>query len=206
MLAHPRRVSLLLMASLLGAAGLTACGNDDADSLPPPADPPATSDQSAEEISLTPEEEQAVEEAKSKFDEFMNAYVELALSGEGSDLERREPVLQHTLEPLASDVNRELLNNWQEERVFTGTLEWSFVDVIQVNLTEQVQEREIPTVWLSYCIDQTAWTLVDSNTDDPIEGPGGRHLSTIQVIKSDPLGSGAAWYVSEREDHRTQSC
>jgi hypothetical protein len=205
MLAHPRRVSLLLMASLLGAAGLTACGNDDADSLPPPADPPATSDQSAEEISLTPEEEQAVEEAKSKFDEFMNAYVDEAISGEPFDTPMGPVIggapLEHLEYPLVGEIQPEFVERFNNGYVADGELGWDFLRVEDIDLDRMVDDKNVPAVWLRYCIDATDWQIVESDSGEVVEQPGDREAAIFRAVWYDDDGGARAegWRIAERE-------
>jgi hypothetical protein len=207
MLAHPRRVSLLLMASLLGAAGLTACGNDDADSLPPPADPPATSDQSAEEISLTPEEEQAVEEAEEVFISFIDAYVEVMATNEvletdaGSVLGGR--ALQYLTSPLYGEVQQEIATNYQSGHINDGSLTATRLAVEDVNL----DQGDAPQVTLRYCFDETQWKIVDQESGETVSDPGNRYSSTIVVTFTiHGTSSSPSWLVSDRTDHLDEKC
>src|SRR5690606_11826880 len=97
MQAYPRRTPVVLLTAV--GLTLTACGSDRGDDLPPPpASAPASSQDPAETIALTPEEEQAVEEAQAKFDEFMEAYVYEATTGEPYDSGAGPVIGGHPLE------------------------------------------------------------------------------------------------------------
>lgn len=204
MLAHPRRTPLLLV-SLLAAAVLAACGNDGDDSLPPPADPPTSSDQSVEEISLTPEEEQAVEEAKAKFDEFMNAYVDEAITGEPFDTPMGPVIggapLEHAIPPLAQEIQKEFVERRNSLYVADGELHWSFLRVEDIDLGRMVDDKNVPAVWLRYCIDATGWQIVEAESGEVVEQPGDREAAIFRAVWYDDDGGARTegWLMAERE-------
>ena len=111
--AYPRRTPTVVLTTLGLTLALAACSNDSSDDLPPPPpSTPADTQTPAQTIELTPEEEQAVEEAKAKFDEFMEAYVYEATTGEPLDTGAGPVIGGHPLEhaefPLRQEIQIEL--------------------------------------------------------------------------------------------------
>lgn len=208
---HARNIhktALTIFATALAIVGAGGCA-DDSD-LPPAASPPATTTE-APGLDLTPAEQEAIDEARTTFDNFMNAYVEVAQTNEiqetaaGNVLGGR--ALDFLTSPLREDVQREVADNWQAGQVQEGILEWTFVEVASVDLERRVNDIKVPEVVVRYCIDATGWVLVDEASGTPTGEPGGRHVVTIrlsyQIRGTDP---GPSWQVAERDAHSDQSC
>jgi hypothetical protein len=79
------------------------------------------------------------------------------------------------------------------------------------------EEREIPAVWLQYCLDATEWQVVDSSDQPasldeppPYFRPGARHPVTVQVIyfDSSPVEprDNPRWMPNEWEHEEDESC
>jgi hypothetical protein len=207
--AYPRRTPTVFLTALGLTLALAACSNasgdsgDDPPSLPPSA--PAATQAPAQTIELTPEEEQAVEEAKAKFDEFMEAYVYEATTGEPLDTGAGPVIGGHPLEhaefPLRQEIQIELVENYDEGHVAKGDLRWTFLGVEDVDLDRMVNDKNVPAVWLRYCIDQTDWQMVNAETGDPVTEPGDRQIAVFRAIWYDDDGGArtARWLIAERE-------
>ncbi len=182
--AYPRRTPTVVLTTLGLTLALTACGNDSSDDLPPPPpSTPADTQTPAQTIELTPEEEQAVEEAKAKFDEFMEAYVHEATTGEPLDTGAGPVIGGHPLEhaefPLRQEIQAEFVEYYDEGQVAKGDLHWTFLGVEEIDLDRIVNDKNVPAVWLRYCIDQTDWQMVNAETRDPVTEPGDRQIAVI---------------------------
>ena len=204
MQAYPRRTPVVLLTAV--GLTLTACGSDRGDDLPPPpASAPASSQDPAETIALTPEEEQAVEEAQAKFDEFMNAYVHEATTGEPFDTPAGPVIGGHPLEhaefPLYQEVQAEFVEYYDEGHVAKGDLRWTFLGVEEVDLDLMVNDKNVPAVWLRYCIDQTDWQMINAETGDPVTEPGDRQIAVFEAIWYDDADGARAegWRIAERQ-------
>ncbi len=204
MQAYPRRTPVVLLTAV--GLTLTACGSDRGDDLPPPpASAPASSQDPAETIALTPEEEQAVEEAQAKFDEFMEAYVYEATTGEPLDTGAGPVIGGHPLEhaefPLRQEIQLEFVENYDEGHVAKGDLRWTFLGVEEVDLDRMVNDKNVPSVWLRYCVDHTDWHMVDAETGDPATEPGDRQVAVFEAIWYDDADGARAegWRIAERQ-------
>src|SRR5690606_29906928 len=135
---------------------------------PPPASAPASSQDPIETIALTPKEEQAVEEAQAKFDEFMNAYVHEATTGEPYDSGAGPVIGGHPLKyltiPLYQEIQAEFVEYYNAGQLAEGDLRWTFLGVKDVDLDRMVGDENVPAVWLQYCIDPSDWQMVDAET------------------------------------------
>jgi hypothetical protein len=187
---------------LATAAG---CG-EETGGLPPPASPPpGTPSGPTPGPSLSPAEQEAVDEARARFDEFMNAYVEVSTA----DLPTAETaedlfaqVDQHVGGgELSQDLRSEIVGRWGESHVLDGALEWDFVDVVEVDLDREVEGDSSPLVGLRYCVDASTWVSVDAATRTEVGQPGQRRLWSAAVVWSDDwFGQGiAGWRVRTRE-------
>jgi hypothetical protein len=197
------RLVTAVAAALAVAAGAGGCGSDDFDDLPPPRSPAATAPTSAPALQLTAEEQQAVDEIRTLFDDFMQAYVDLATSGETPDQEAMLPVLVRLEHPFRDEVNAELVGNYLAERRLAGTSNWQFVSVEEVDLEPEASGRHNPSVRLRYCIDATDWTTVDIDgggpaaDSEPVFAPA-IHLGTLRAVHFDRGGpDDPRWYLVE---------
>jgi hypothetical protein len=200
------------MAGLLVVCGAVACGEDGSDGLPPAPSPGASTPAAAPKPQLTPEEQQAVDEVRRLFDEFMQAYVDLATSGDPPSDNAMLLVLRFLDPPLYSSVNTELVDNYLGDRRMDGTLVWRFVGVSDIDLDRVVDDRDWPKVDLMYCIDATVWTPIDKVTADDVSGSpvfgSGTHLGTVRATYFDPFSSDDAnpqWYLGSW-DGELRSC
>lgn len=198
---------IALLATVIAlVSSATACGGGDTSDLPPPASPPPDSaGEQTPGLELSPAEQQAVDEARAKFDEFMNAYIEVSTA----DIPTPDTaealfaqVDQHVGGgKLSQDLRTEIIGRWGNEQILHGALEWSFVDVIDVDLGREVDGENSPQVNLHYCIDATALLQVDAEAEESVGQPGGRHLWTVAAVwSSDWFGQGIeGWRLRERE-------
>jgi hypothetical protein len=146
----------------------TGCGGGSTDDrLPPLRSPGVASPVATPTLQLTAEEQQAVEEVRAVFDEFMRAYVSLATSGDPPGDEAMRPVLQHLTSPLSQDINTELVDNYLADRRLDGKLTWSFVHAVEVDLERTVNDAPEPIVRLRFCVDARPWTTMDKATREP---------------------------------------
>lgn len=203
-----RRLSAVaVLTALLLPAG---CGDDGSD-LPPPASSPPTGSPTPE-LQLTPAEQQAVDEARAVFDEFMQTYIEVARTNEIHEVVEGQRllggrVLQHLASPLRREVQQEISDNWQNDRVMDGSVEWTFLGVVEVDLEQVVRDQVVPRITARYCIDATRWLLVDENTGEPVGDPGVRQNATVTFVYAargtDPEPT---WLVGGLERAEAGSC
>jgi hypothetical protein len=191
---------------------VAACGSDGGDLPPPPAssssETPGTPSPS---LDLTPAEQQAVDEARAKFDEFMNAYIEvstapLPTADTAEDLFFR--VDEHLGGLLSQELRGEIVARWAEQRVVAGALSWNYVGVLEIDLDRVVEGSSFPRVNLLYCIDATDWVVVEADSVEPTGAQGDRHLWHYAISWNDDwFGQGLeGWRVVEREAQDGQSC
>jgi hypothetical protein len=203
------KTALTIFTAALVIVGTGGCG-DDSD-LPPAASPPATTSE-APGLDLTPAEQEAVDEARTTFDNFMNAYVEDATTGEPFETEMGPVIggrpLEYLTGTLTQEVQSELVENRNENRVFAGSLTWNFVEVDNVDLDRTVQGRSVPTVRMSYCVDTTNWIIVDKDTGDPVGRPSARQIQTVEAVWFDDDGGARdeGWRFANREALQESSC
>lgn len=204
---------IALLATVIAlVSGATACGGGDTSDLPPPASPPPDSaSEQTPGLELSPAEQQAVDEARAKFDEFMNAYIEVSTADiptpdTAEDLFAQ--VDEHLAGLLSQELRGEIVGGWGQQQTATGTLGWSFVRVVDVDLDREVEDTSFPQVNLLYCIDSTDWAAVDANSDDPAGVPG-RTVSWLYGVSwnDDWFGQGIeGWRVVEREALDGEPC
>jgi hypothetical protein len=185
--------------------GAAACGDDHPGDLPPPASSPPGGASETPGLELTPAEQEAVEEARAKFDEFMNAYIEVS-TAELPTAEDSEEVFarldQHVGGgELSQELRIEIVGRWGNGQLLEGALKWDLVDILDVNLDREVDGRKSPQVDLQYCIDAAEWIPVDANTGQPVGPNGDRHLWFVAAVWSDDWfgQSIEGWRVRERE-------
>lgn len=182
------KLTIMLAVAAALATGASACGDDTGD-LPPPASPPASSSEPSPGLDLTPAEQQAVDEARAKFDEFMNAYLEVSTADVPTPEEAEDlfaEVDQHIGGgELSQELRMEIIGRWGEQQTLSGTAEWTFDSVVTVDLDREVEGRSSPQVDLQYCIDMTALTPVDARTRQPSGELGDRQLWNAAVVWSD---------------------
>jgi hypothetical protein len=157
-------------------------------------------------LSLTAAEQQAVDEVRALFDEFMNAYVELATSGEiPSEHFSYQTLDQHGMFS-GSGFLTEVVDNWRAGHSAGGQLTWTYVRVGFVEL-DHVAPGDVdnPLVDLIYCIDETSWSVVDRATGERVEDTGGRTLWTIRggwlADRGEPSTGG--WSLGSARDEET---
>jgi hypothetical protein len=191
--------------------GAAACGDDHPGDLPPPASSPPGGASETPGLELTPAEQEAVEEARAKFDEFMNAYIDVstapiptAETAEALFLE----VERHTDGLLPQELRTEIVGRWGGGRVISGSLDWNLVAVVDVDLEFEVNGSSFPTVFMDYCVDAANWAVVDSDSGEPAGEPVGRHLWSVEVSWSDDWGGLGleGWRVVERENVEERKC
>lgn len=210
MQAYPRRAPVVFLTAIGLTLTLAACGDDGGDDLPPPpASAPVGSQAQVEMIELTPEEEQAVEEAKAKFDEFMQAYVHEATTGEPYDSGAGPVIgghpLAHLTIPLRQEIQAEFVEYYNAGQLAEGDLRWSFLGVEEIDLDRMIGDENVPAVWLRYCIDPTGWRLVDAETGQPAGAPTGLpsapEAAVFRVVWYDDGGGTRTegWRVADRE-------
>jgi hypothetical protein len=203
-----------LVCTLTAAAVLaTAAGcGEETGGLPPPASPPpGTPSGPTPGPSLSPAEQEAVDEARARFDEFMNAYVEVSTA----DLPTAETaedlffeVEQHADGALPQELRSEIIGRWGEGQVVEGTLQWRLTDVVDVDLGYEVNGAVFPTVFLKYCIDATNWVVVKAETGEPTGEPGREQAWSVELSWSEDWGGLdlEGWRVVERQEAEGQRC
>jgi hypothetical protein len=182
--------AVLAVATVL-AGGTAACGGDGSSELPPPASSPSGGASQLPGLDLSPAEQEAVDEARAKFDEFMNAYIdvstaELPTAEEAEGLFAR--VEQQAAGLLPQELRTEIVGRWGENRIISGSIKWSFVDVSEVDLDREVNGKRFPRVTLKYCIDAIDWLTVDADTGERAAGPGSHVQWIIAADWSDDWG------------------
>ena len=195
-----RSVTVVVAVALASVAACGGGGEDDR--LPPPRSPQPTPATTAPTLTLTPEEQQAVAEVRALFDEFMNAYVEVATSGERPhDHPQHRFLDRHRLYTAAH--LREVYEHWQEGRAFAGELGWTYLGIVEINLDHMAPgDIHNPRVVLRYCIDATDWKLVDTTTGDVMEDGGGRYVWVVPIGWLDDRGGGpesAGWALGAQQ-------
>ncbi|QSB14287.1 hypothetical protein JQS43_22715 [Natronosporangium hydrolyticum] len=178
-------MGLIAVAAMLAAGG---CSSDSG--LPdPPESPPSNPDHSVAEVDLTADEEQAVDEARAVFDQFMTAYNDVLTAGDPATDEVLDGILPLAGGPLAREVNGEIFDNFQAGVRAEGVIEHQFIEIVSLDLDQTTvvggEDRPVPTVLLHYCMDATEWKSVDKDTGDVVDGPGDRQLTTVTAIYFD---------------------
>ncbi|QSB14915.1 hypothetical protein JQS43_00520 [Natronosporangium hydrolyticum] len=207
-----RTVGTISAAALL-AAGLTACGDDD-DGLPPPpaSPPPADPTDNEETLDLTPEEQEAIDEAQLVIDDFFDAYVEDARLGEPYEVAESIRVvggrpLEFAAAELSQELQAESVENYNDGVIFEGEFSWDYLRPEGADLDRIVNDFSVPEVELSYCLDATDWTPVDRETNEPTGEPGDRRIAIISAVWYDGRGGNEeGWQVSGWEDKASGSC
>jgi hypothetical protein len=154
-----------------------------------------------------------VDEARARFDEFMNAYVEVSTA----DLPTAE-----TAEDLFAQVERqaagllpqqlrtEIVGRWGERRIMEGSINWSFGAVVEVDLDRKVEGSRYPRVSMDYCVDSSEWRAVDADTGEQVNVSRSQHLWRIAADWSEDwsgLGQGPeGWRIAELDELRDQAC
>lgn len=199
--------AVAVLTALLLAAG---CGDDGSD-LPPPASSPPTSSPTPE-LQLTPAEQQAVDEARAVFDVFMQTYIEVARTNEIQEVVEGQRllggrVLSYLADPLWREIQQEISDNWQNDRVMDGSVEWSFLRVVEVDLERVVNDDIVPEITMRYCIDTTSWVLADEATGEPVGDSGARHAAAVWFVFA-PRGTDPepTWRIGELEREEAGSC
>ena len=188
-------------------ASVAACGGGEDDRLPPPRSPQPTPVTASSTLSLTPEEQQAVDEVRALFDEFMNAYVELATSGEVPNEHPAYRTLDQHGMFSGSGFLSEVVDNWRAGHAADGPLTWTYVGVTAIDL-DHVAPGDIsnPLVDLVYCIDATSWSTIDRATGERVGDVGGRTLWTIRggwlADRGGPDSDG--WSLGSAQDEEAQ--
>lgn len=186
---HAHTTAIKITFAVLLTAALAACSSDS--DLPPPAS--ATPPPSAEtpSLNLTPAEQQAVEEAQALFDDFMTAYVEVStadLPTAQTAEDTFSKVERHSDALVPQQLRSEIVGRWTEGKIMYGTLHWSIIELLAVDLNHQIDGITMPRVDLRYCIDATEWSEVDP-TNKASEGEKGSRTSwTFSLAWHDDWG------------------
>jgi hypothetical protein len=200
-----RTLITTLTGALVLATGAAGCGDDTSD-LPPPAPspPPGSSGEASPDLELSPAEEEAVAEARAKFDEFMTAYIEVSTADiptadQAEELFQR--VEQHTDGQLPQALRDEIIGRWARNSVASGTMKWELSEVVGVDLEYEVSGVSFPTVFLTYCIDLTNWSAETEGAEQP-DMSHGQQLWNVEISwSSDWGGLGLeGWRVVERAE------
>ena len=56
-----------------------------------------------------------------------------------------------------------------KDQIAKGDLRWTFLGE-EIDLDRMVNDKNVPAVWLRYCIDPTDWQIVDAETGN-LAGP-----------------------------------
>lgn len=207
-----RNLTPIIIAAL--AIGLlSSCASDDDDGLPPPQSPGADQPSPTPTLELTTEEQEAVDEVRALFDEFMHAYIALATSGDPPDQDAMLPVAGLLTHPLEGEVITELVDNYVADRRLNGTLTWTTVSVVEVELQPADDERD-PEVTLQICLDATDWITASKATDEVEEISSqlfkqGAYLVTVRATYFDPMSLDNAsprWFFGVWESELDASC
>ncbi|QSB14918.1 hypothetical protein JQS43_00535 [Natronosporangium hydrolyticum] len=205
-----RTVGTISAAALL-AAGLTACGDDD-DGLPPPpaSPPPADPTDNEETLDLTPEEQEAVDEARAHIDEFLRNYVAVSTADLPAPEEAEElfsDVERDADGLLPQELRREIVGMWGEGQVVEGDLTWEALSVQSVDLENEIEGIRVPEVTVLFCVDATDWVAIDAATRDPASEAGHREEWLFTASWHDDWGGLGleGWRVVERE-HSGRAC
>jgi hypothetical protein len=201
---------VLAVATVL-AGGTAACGGDGSSELPPPASSPSGGASQLPGLDLSPAEQEAVDEARAKFDEFMNAYIDVSTADIPTPDTAEDLFLeveQHTDGLLPQELRAEIVGRWGKGRVIDGSLDWSLVAVTDVNLGFELNGLPFPTVYLDYCIDATDWVEFDSAGGGAANESAGQHPWSVEVSWSDDWGGLGleGWRVVERDEMRERTC
>ncbi len=186
----------------LMVVGVAACGGDTDDRLPPPQSPAPTQPEPSPTLDLTPAEQEALDEVRALFDEFMAAYVEVATSGlMPHDHEHHAFLDQHRL--YDGGHLRELFEMWQDSQVFQGDLHWTYLEVERLEIDHVSTAGNLnPQVWLRYCVDATDWVKIDQTTGDPVEEPGERMIWMVPAgyLSDEDAGGFGGWRLGWRTE------
>lgn len=202
-------VSVATAVTMMG--GAASCGRDsENDDLPPPASPPRTADLSPG-LDLSPAEQEAVDEAQARFDEFMSAYIRVSTADLPDAAGGEDLILQLEEQAdgeLPGQLRREIVGRWGDGQITEGTLRWTLVDVVEVDLELEINGRTFPTVLLRYCVDSTSWRSIDAESGDVAGSSGERHHWLYTMSWSDDWGGFGTegWRAVEREAQAEQAC
>jgi hypothetical protein len=200
------------MAAALGA-GVAACADSGGDDLPPPASPPPSAAPTPA-TTLDPEDAAAAEEILAAFDSYMEALIELSTEGVPGGTEETEARLEEV--PVGGDVRDELafelLNeNYLAGRATAGTIDWdaAVLEIDWEHTFEHSPDEVVPLATLRVCVDETNWITIDKETEEIVDGPGGRYLSAVTATwrdeDPDRPEQEPRWQVAFREDG-TERC
>jgi hypothetical protein len=199
----------VVVAVMMATAG---CGSDQSDDLPPPRSPGPAQSPTAPTLQLTAEEQQAVDEVRTIFDEFMHAYIDLATSGDPPDQDAILPVVRRLNHPLGGSVRDELVDNYLAARRLDGVLEWTFVGVVAVDLQPAHGDRD-PDIALRYCVDAANWQTMDGVSGEVSDSDqvfaAGFQLGVVRAVYFDPYSTenlDPQWYVSSWEGEEALTC
>lgn len=194
---------------------VVACGGDDP-ALPAPAESPAEvapTSSPTPGLDLTPEEQAAVDEALDVFDAYVSTYVQLATEGtdftEGSHYSE---LGQYGIAATDGYEAADLDNNQVQGRLGSGVIDWELLEVVQIDLSGDRHPTDQGDPWMrvQICLDETGWTLIDEESAEVVEGPGGRHIANVLLVyQSDEyseLRPEEAWRLGLWEEAEGRSC
>lgn len=204
---HIHKSTMMVVAAAVLILGTAACGDDDSD-LPPPADSPPAAGPTASS-NLDPADAEAAEEILAAFDSYMEGLIELSQEGVPGGTEETEARLEkvHVSGPAYDELAYDLLTpNARAGHATAGTITWE-VEVLDIDWERTLEHRPgevIPEATLEVCFDETAWTTVNAETGEVIDGPGQRYISTVIAVwrDEDPQRPEreSRWEIAERED------
>jgi hypothetical protein len=206
-----RTLITTLTGALVLATGAAGCGDDTSD-LPPPAPspPPGSSGEASPDLELSPAEAEAVAEARAKFDEFMTAYIEVS-TADIPTADQAEALFAQVDQhvgggQLSQSLRAEIIGHWGQGQVSEGQLGWESTDLLEVDLEREIAGQRSPAVSLQYCVDATAWSHIDADTQELVSQPGERRFWHVTVVWSDDwFGQGIdGWRIRERDQSDEQ--
>lgn len=205
----PRRVVAAVLATALAAAGVGACGDDEPD-LPTPieqlSDLPAAPTPTSS-VDLDPEEGAAVDEVLALYDGYLTTYVALATSEEPPTGHREREFLDYAEAEFTTEARNEIVQNYLDGRLFTGTLSWSLLELVEIDLERTVDGDELPQVVFRVCVDGSTWTVVERDTGDQVEDPPGSYTATVTAEWREEREFGPeGWGLREQENDRSAPC
>ncbi|MPZ27301.1 MAG: hypothetical protein GEV12_13045 [Micromonosporaceae bacterium] len=140
----------------------------------------------------------------------MNAYIDVSTADvptadEAEDLFAQ--VDQHVGGgELSQELRTEIIGRWGSVQTVEGELQWDLVDIVNVDLSREVDGRSSPEVDLRYCVDATGWLPVDAS-GEPVDRPGERRVwATVAVWSDDWFGQNIEDWRIRQLDERDDPC
>jgi len=193
-----------LLASALAVLP-AGCGDEEPDLPTPVAAPTQTAGTPTPTSTVSGEEAEAIDEVLALFDGYLTTYVEFATSEEAPTSDRA--FLAYAEADFVTEARNEVVQNFIDGNVFSGTLDWRLLQVVEVDLERTVDGETRPQVVVRICLDGSSWTLVERDTGETVVEPPGSFASTVTAEWREEREFGPdGWGLVAQDDDRSQTC